>query len=501
MVKKTFFSSLVFLFAIVINITGCATTKETQVDNNLENKANYSKAALMMVIMDILQKNHINGENATSDKLFDAAIHGMVRSMDPYSDYEEKKELSNFHTRLTGQTFGIGVEFIKAPKKYPVILTVIKNSPAGKSNLKAGDIIKEIDNKNTLNLNIATLSKLIKGKINTKVTFTIIRQNLKEPLKITVTRNKYLIPSIPEKSIKVLDHKIGYIKVNNFNTNTDKEFYVALMQLKKQGIKSLIIDLRNNGGGIVAAASKMAALFLEPNKTIFTSYGRTKQPIETVTSNIVNYHDTKLAIVVLVNNNTASSSEIFTGALNDHKRAIIVGARTFGKGTLLKVLTLPGNNGALRYAFGHYHTPNGSIIEKKGITPHHKVLVSFEDAAKLNDQSSMYPGVVKPKEKNAIKDIQLAKAIEILSPKKEIVKTSKVVNNAKVTNKKSISNNTKKNTSITTSKATTAPKDTPTVKTTTKTIDKGKPNSYKAIVKTVDNNNIINKSKSNSLAK
>jgi hypothetical protein len=166
----------------------------------------------------------------------------------------------------------------------------------------------------------------------------------------------------------------------------------------------------------------MAAMLLGPNKVIFTSYGRNKRKIETVTSNIIPFHETKLPIVLLVNNTTASSSEIFTGALLDHKRATIVGARTFGKGTLLKVISLPGNNGALRYAFGYYHTPKGSIIEKKGIMPHHRVLVSFEESAKLADQSSLYPGVVKPNKKNSIKDIQLAKAIELLSPKKVVKK-------------------------------------------------------------------------------
>ena len=423
MINKFRITCTIFLLLILFNTIGCATTKEATPTTNLPTKANYSKAALLMLVMDILQKDHVDGHNATIDQLFDAAIHGMVRSMDPYSDYEEKKDLSKFNTRLTGETYGIGIEFVKAPKKYPIILTVIKNSPAGRSKLQAGDIIKEINNKDTLHLNIASLSKLIKGKINTKVTFTIIRPKLKEPLKITVTRNKFLRPSIPENSIKVLTNQIGYLKVNNFNTQTDREFYLALMELKKRKIKSLIIDLRNNGGGIVETASKMAAILLPPNKEIYTSFGRNKRKIKTVTSNIVTFHETKLPIVILVNNSTASSSEIFTGALFDHKRATVVGSRTFGKGTLLKVIKLPGNSGALRYAFGQYHTPNGSVIEKRGITPHHKVLLSFENTAKLAEQSSIYPGVVKPNNKNSIQDIQLAKAIELLSPKKVVKKT------------------------------------------------------------------------------
>lgn len=327
------------------------------------------------------------------NKLKEGAIKGYIEGLnDPYTEYISKENMQDYMADATGNFVGIGIYMVKDTEANKImVLSPIKGSPAEKAGILPGDLIVSVDGVQYTAEEMSVASNKIKGEEGTNVKIEILRGT--ETKSFELKRENIKVNPVEGK---VLQNNIGYIEFSSFDEGTANEFKAKFEELSKQGIKSLIIDLRNNGGGIVDEALEIADYILAKDDVILYEVDKNnKEKIEKAKNDpIIN-----MPIVVLTNENTASSSEILAGALKDHNKAKIVGKKTYGKGVIQQLLTLPDGSG-LKITAEEYLTPNKTKINKIGIEPDEKV--ELPDTVK---------NVLTIEEKD---DTQLQKAIEIL---------------------------------------------------------------------------------------
>ncbi len=300
------------------------------------------------------------------EKLKESAIKGYIEGLDdPYTEYISKEEMEDYMADATGNFVGIGIYMVQDTKENKImILSPIKGSPAEKAGIQPGDYIIAVDGVEYTGEEMTTASNKIKGEEGTTVKITILRGT--ETKEYELKRENIKVNPVEGK---VIEENIGYIEFSSFDEGTAEEFKAKFEELQKQGIKSLIIDLRNNGGGIVDEALEIADFILEKDDIILYEVDKNgNEEIEkSENAPIIN-----MPIILLTNENTASSSEILAGALKDHSKAKIVGTKTYGKGVIQQVLTLPDGSG-LKITSEEYLTPNKTKINKVGIEPDEKV--------------------------------------------------------------------------------------------------------------------------------
>ncbi len=375
----------------------------------------YSDAAVFALAMEILRKNYVDPDRVTDARLLENALTGLVGELDPYSGYEPPAQFAENDSKRTGELVGIGVEAVKSANQPLLITGVMPDSPAGKGGLRPGDRILEIDGRLTARLPMQECLNLTRGREGSEVELKYSRDDAADPLTIRLIRATVVRPSIPADTVKLLPGHIGYIKIESFTGHTPEEFRAALQKLKAQKLDGLILDLRNNPGGLVGSAVEIASIFLPENELILRTRDRHGRQTHEIRSTGDQPRELELPVVILTSPFTASSSELFSAALQDHKRARLVGMRTFGKGTLLRIVKLP-NGGAIRYANARYHTPLDHVIERRGLTPDVEVRLTPGEIFRLSEQSRNHPGEIRPEEKGAIRDVQLEKALELLTP-------------------------------------------------------------------------------------
>lgn len=326
------------------------------------------------------------------EKLKEGVIKGYIEGLeDPYTEYISKEDMQDYLEDTTGNFIGIGIYITKDKETNRVmVLSPIKGSPAEKAGILPGDLIISVDGTEYTAEEMSVMSNKIKGDAGSNVKIEILRGT--ETKSFEITRENIKVNPV---EARVLQSNIGYIAFLSFDEGTAEEFKTKFEELQKQNIKSLIIDLRNNGGGIVDEALKIADYALEKEKVILYEVDKNnKEKIEKSENDpIIN-----IPIILLTNENTASSSEILAGALKDHKKAKIVGAKTYGKGVIQQLLTLPDGSG-LKITTEEYLTPNREKINKIGIEPDEKVELPDTVKNKLSIE-----------EKD---DTQLQKAIEM----------------------------------------------------------------------------------------
>lgn len=311
----------------------------------------------------LIKQNHVGGAKLDDEKLTKTAIDGMLKSLDPHSSYYDRREYTELQNEQHSEYFGIGTTitaFKNGNQSGTFVVSTFPRSSAFRAGLRFGDKILKVDGASVADLSVSEIKKKIRGEQGTVVRLTIERAATGRIETITLRREPVAQPSIPDAYI--LQDKIGYIDFSGgFNFTTSDELEVALENLKRQGATSLILDLRDNPGGLVEQAVRVAEKFLPPGKTIVSQRGREDHGQRFWQSNKADY--VKLPLVVLVNENTASASEIVAGALQDHDRALIVGKTTFGKGLVQSVLDLPGGSG-LTLTVARYFTPSGRTLQR-----------------------------------------------------------------------------------------------------------------------------------------
>lgn len=323
-------------------------------------------------------------EPVEGKKLVESAINGMVNNLDPHSEYLDKKAFKDFKESTSGQFVGVGIE-ITAEDGLIKVVSPIEGSPAARAGILAGDLITRIDSAAVKGLTLNEAVKRMRGKPGTKVTLTVLRKSENRTLTFDITRELIQVQSVKGK---LVGQNYAWIRITQFQSDTLRSFVDKVDALYKQNphIKGIVLDLRNDPGGLLEGAVGVASVFLPDNSVIVSTKGQMPEanaayrntpsdylnrpgdnPLDTLPAGIKS-----VPLVVLVNGGSASASEIVTGALQDYKRAAVMGTLTFGKGSVQTVLPL-GPDTALKLTTARYYTPNGQSIQGKGITPNYLV--------------------------------------------------------------------------------------------------------------------------------
>lgn len=310
-------------------------------------------------VLALVQRNYADPINV-DQAIYDGAIPGMLQSLDPHSEFFDPKEYAAFLEQEQGRYYGVGMVIEQGGNGQTLVQVPFVNSPAYKAGIRPGDVILKVDGKSCAGLNTSEVANLLRGAKGTPVTITLGREGWAKPIEVTVTRAEIPRPAVEYTAM--VRPGIGYIRVSTFNdTTTDRDFVAALDQLDAPKLDGLVIDLRNNGGGLVDQSVGMADMFLHKGDLIVSHHGRSSP--ERRYYAIRGNQGLDVPIVVLINGQTASASEIFAGALQDHDRALIVGETSFGKGLVGTQFPLTYNT-ALMLITARYYTPSGRSIQR-----------------------------------------------------------------------------------------------------------------------------------------
>lgn len=384
----------ILIILICVLITALITSQVTYkllTAGTIKLEPNYMLESKLTNFKNIIDKYYL-GE-VDENKLTEGAVKGYIEGLgDEYSEYFTKEELEEYKADTIGNYVGIGIYMVKNEEKNAImVLSPMEESPAAQAGIEAGDLITKINDKSYTADEMDEASKAIKGEPGTKINLEINRNG--EIKNIEVERNSIKVYHIKSK---VLENNIGYLKLNAFDEGAADEFKSKYQELQAQNIKGLIIDLRNNGGGLVNEALDIADCMTEKDSTLLiTSDKNNKEEINKAKEG----KTVTVPVVVLVNQNSASASEILAGALKENNAATLVGVKTFGKGVIQELLTLTDGSG-LKITTNEYYTPNRNKINKVGIEPNETVELPEELKNKLTIEENQ--------------DTQLQKAIELL---------------------------------------------------------------------------------------
>lgn len=353
------------------------------------------------------------------------AFRGMLEGLDPYSQYIGPEELEELRIETEGEFGGLGIEVIVKDGILTVI-TPIVGSPAFTAGVLVGDKILRIDGESTENISIRTAIKKLRGKPNTKVIITVLHEGDTAPVDIAIERAVIHVQSVRGARIVDEENKIGYFAITTFQDNTLQEMDAALKELQDKGITALVIDLRFNPGGLLDVAVKVADRFIKDGVIVSTK-GRDESQNTIYMAKERDVYP-ELPLVVLVNNGSASASEIVAGAIKDHKRGLLLGLKTFGKGSVQSLIPVEEGKSALKLTTAKYYTPSGVSIHELGIEPDIKVELTFAEVKALHEHlARVNVGDIRNKEgnnqqqkddegaeKTKFVDAQLQRAIDVL---------------------------------------------------------------------------------------
>jgi carboxyl-terminal processing protease len=328
-----------------------------------------------------LLQHYIAPEKIDAQKLVLGAAEGLVRAVgDPYTVFMSPTDSKDFRQSLNGSLEGIGAELTERDKLI-VVAAPLKGSPAEKAGILPEDIILEVNGEATDGWSLNQVVSKVRGPRGTSVTLTLYRKGATAPIKVTIKREAITIPSVDSRLIDVEGGQVGYVELSQFGDHSTEEVRNALQEFRSKKIKGLILDLRYNGGGYLEGAIDLSSMFLREGKVVSVERRNTPTEVHEVSGNPV-YPD--VPMVVLMNEGSASASEITAGALQDNKRATVIGVKSFGKGTVQEVIELPGGS-ALRVTVAKWLTPNGKDLSKEGIHPDYVVERTIEQLQKQQD--------------------------------------------------------------------------------------------------------------------
>ncbi|MFH1259332.1 MAG: S41 family peptidase [Elusimicrobiota bacterium] len=369
----------------------------------------YQEIKLLIDVMNLIEEHYV--EPVETKKLIYGAASGMVQTLDPFSQFMPPDLHKEMKTETDGVFGGLGIR-ISLRDDMLTVITPLPGTPAYRVGILPGDKIIKIEGVSTKGITINDAVKKMRGAPGTKVTVTVFRESEKEPRDFTIIRELIKIESIKSK---MLTEEIGYVRIVEFTAKTNQDLDAALTELKSKGMKKLVLDLRNNPGGLLTIAVDVCREFLGGNKLIVYTQGRNagqKQEFRAGPKGA--FED--IPLVILVNKGSASGSEIVAGSIQDNKRGVIIGSTTFGKASVQSVIPLTDGSG-LRLTTAKYYTPSGKVIHEKGIQPDIQVAVLPENEAKIMMQEEeVYAKGEKPKKAEtqpAVEDVVLNRSIEI----------------------------------------------------------------------------------------
>ena len=323
----------------------------------------YEKIDLFGEVLENIEKEYV--DDVDQAEMMDSAINGVLQSLDPYSAYMSPELFKEMQTDTRGEFGGLGIE-IGMESGVVKVISPIEGTPAEKAGIKAGDYIVKIGKEQVQGKSLMEAVKLMRGPVGTTIDLTIRRKDVKKPLEFKVTRKIIEIQSVSSELISN-EKNIGYLRLKSFNENSDNQFLKSIKNFeKKSKIKGYVIDLRNNPGGLLTQAINITDFFLNDGEIVSTK-GRKVSETRKFFARKGDETDGK-PVVILINNGSASAAEIFAGALKDHKRAIILGENSYGKGSVQSIIPLR-NGGGMRLTISKYYLPSGKSISEVGVTP------------------------------------------------------------------------------------------------------------------------------------
>jgi len=353
-------------FLIIILICNFSTISKSENENDI-----YKKIDLFSEVLDKINKEYV--EDVNQSDAMDAAINGVLQSLDPYSAYMSPESFENMQTETSGEFGGLGIE-VGMEAGVVKVISPMDNSPASKAGIKAGDYIVKINDIQVQGKSLTEAVDLMRGPVGSDIEITVRRVSEKKALTFVITRDIIKVASVRSE---IIDDRTGYIRVTSFNENSSDQIEDKIKEFKKNGkVKNYILDLRNNPGGLLSQAIKISDFFLENGEIVST---KSKRKFENrkwfaKRGDVLNGK----TMVVLINYGSASASEIVAGALQDHKRAVLVGENTYGKGSVQSIIPLK-NDGAIRLTVSKYYLPSGKSISQVGVTPDIEIAEGSDD--------------------------------------------------------------------------------------------------------------------------
>ena len=321
----------------------------------------YQKIDLFSEVLDKINKEYVDEVN--QGKAMDAAINGVLQSLDPYSAYMSPEMFNDMQTETTGEFGGLGIE-VGMEAGVVKVISPIDNTPASRAGIKAGDYIVKINETQVQGKSLTEAVELMRGPVGTDIEITVRRIGKKKAIIFNITREIIEIESVKSK---ILDDKIGYLRLTSFNENSSEQIKNKIKEIKKdKKIKGYILDLRNNPGGLLSQAIRISDFFLDYGEIVSTKSRKSSENRKWF-SKKGDLIDGK-TLIVLINYGSASASEIVAGALKEHKRAILIGENSYGKGSVQSIIPLK-NKGAIRLTISKYYLPSGESISEVGVTP------------------------------------------------------------------------------------------------------------------------------------
>jgi carboxyl-terminal processing protease len=377
----------------------------------------YAQISIFAKALELIRQDYVDENKTSYHDLINAAMKGMLSSLDPHSQFMDPDDFRDMQDDTRSRFNGLGIE-VSMKNGLPTVITAMEDTPAAKAGILSGDQILRINGISTERMDLQDAINVLRGPAGAKLILTLLRPSTKEIKEYTLQRAEIKIQSV--KGARLLDpeltgpYKIGYIRLVQFNEPTADELSKTLDELQKQGMQALILDLRNNPGGLLNSAVDVCAHFLPPNTKVVSTQGRIASQQHDYSTSGAKKEPPNFPMVVLINEGSASGAEIVAGALKDLHRAVLVGETTFGKGSVQNVMQLPDGS-AVRFTTAKYYTPSKQVIQGNGVSPNIRVAMTAEQERSLFALRNA--GNMKPEDEKSIikaRDPQMLRAIDAL---------------------------------------------------------------------------------------
>src|SRR5262249_43759065 len=345
----------------------------------------YSQISIFAKAIELIRQDYVDGNKIGYHDLITAALKGMLSSLDPHSQYMDPNDFRDMQEDTRSRFNGLGIE-VSMKNGLPTVISAMEDTPAAKAGIISGDQILKVNGISTERMELQDAINVLRGPVGRKVTLTLLRPSTKEIKEYALERAEIKVQSV--KGVRLLEpelagpFKIGYIRLIQFNEPTADELSKALDELQKQGMQALVLDLRNNPGGLLNSAVDVCAQFLAPSTKVVSTQGRVTSQQHDYSTSGARKERPNFPMALLINEASASGAEIVAGALKDLHRAVLVGETTFGKGSVQNVMQLPDGS-AVRFTTAKYYTPSRQVIQGNGVTPNIRVTMTADQQRAL----------------------------------------------------------------------------------------------------------------------
>ena len=425
---------LPLMACLLLGVLPAVFAQEEQPEKS-EDDNGYAQISIFAKALELIRQDYVDQNKTSYHDLINAAMKGMLSSLDPHSQFMDPDDFRDMQDDTRSRFNGLGIE-VSMKNGLPTVITAMEDTPAAKAGILSGDQILRVNGISTERMDLQDAINVLRGPAGAKLTLTLLRPSTKEIKEYTLQRAEIKIQSV--KGARLLDpeltgpYKIGYIRLVQFNEPTADELSKALDELQKQGMQALVLDLRNNPGGLLNSAVDVCALFLPPNTKVVSTQGRVASQQHDYSTSGAKKERPSFPMVVLINEGSASGAEIVAGALKDLHRAVLVGETTFGKGSVQNVMQLPDGS-AVRFTTAKYYTPSKQVIQGNGVTPNIRVAMTAEQERSLfalRNTGNMKPeddkGIIKARDPQMLRAIDALKGVMVYAqenaPKAQAVK-------------------------------------------------------------------------------